>query len=440
MTGRPHHHQKVSIDLASKPSKTLFKELLKQVESAYKNIHQNGYQVENLSEYRPLIEATNEIFSKALSAGVRDNVIPDKMMNALENDVFLFSALKTHAQLFEASRQLLTSDGTVKSFQQFSRDVEKIKKNYNQNYLQAEYNFAVASAQQAANWAEIEHGDEDYLLQYRTAEDDRVRDDHQALAGTTLPSTDAFWNEFYPPNGWNCRCVAVEVRNKDYKASDSEKAIAKGKKATESIGKNNENRLEIFRFNPGKQKVIFPPKHPYYPKGCGEDMSKLKGMTGIYLDAKKENCKAKKWAEEMRKEKIKESRSKATAEIKKWLDDNVKEEYYADNENLKTGKLHISKSTIMAVADHWSSPELKLMAKDLPNIKEIQWFDHSEINKQKSNWETKRMRGVTGYNYYMFEWKGETYTLNTEVIKDKYERIYAVNFFHKKFLKNKSES
>lgn len=29
-------------------------------------------------------------------------------------------------------------------------------------------------------------------------------------------------------------------------------------------------KQQIFRFNPGKTMTVFPPKHPYFPKGCGD--------------------------------------------------------------------------------------------------------------------------------------------------------------------------
>jgi hypothetical protein len=57
--------------------------------------------------------------------------------------VFLFSGLKTHAQLAEASKLLLTEDGKIKSFSAFAKDTKSIKANYNQNDLEAEYQFAV---------------------------------------------------------------------------------------------------------------------------------------------------------------------------------------------------------------------------------------------------------------------------------------------------------
>lgn len=224
------------------------------------------------------MDATAKIFNGAIA----DNDIPAEMLQSLQNDVFVFSALRTHAQLFEASRQLLTDDGKVKPFYQFSQDVATIKKDYNQTYLEAEYQFAVTSAQMAGKWAQVSN---DYDLQYRTAGDERVRATHAALNAITLPADDAFWLSYYPPNGWRCRCNAVQVRKGKFDASNSGDAIAKGEAATYQEGKDGKNRLEIFRFNPGAQKVIFPPSHPY-SKVTGADVVKKDIADTSKYDAK----------------------------------------------------------------------------------------------------------------------------------------------------------
>lgn len=236
------------------------KPLLKSVETAFKQLHKKGnYKPEDLAKtkaYKNLVTETSQIFNGAIA----DNDIPEAMAKSLKEDVFIFSGLKTNAQLAEASRLLMTEDGKIKSFSVFSKDVESIKENYNQKYLDAEYQFAVSSAQSAGNWANISN---DYDLQYRTAGDDRVRDSHDKLRDTTLPPDDAFWLSYYPPNGWRCRCTAVQVRKGKFEVSDSKKAIAEGDKATSQIDKDGKNKLAIFRFNPGLQKVVFPPAHPY---------------------------------------------------------------------------------------------------------------------------------------------------------------------------------
>lgn len=49
-----------------------------------------------------------------------------------------------------------------------------------------------------------------------------------------------------------------------YEATDEASAVANGETATTAIDKDGRNRLAMFRFNAGKQEVIFPPQHPYY--------------------------------------------------------------------------------------------------------------------------------------------------------------------------------
>lgn len=46
---------------------------------------------------------------------------------------------------------------------------------------------------------------------YVTVGDDRVRPEHQKLDGVTLPKEDPFWLNFWPPNGWNCRCQVIPI-------------------------------------------------------------------------------------------------------------------------------------------------------------------------------------------------------------------------------------
>lgn len=239
-----------------------FKQLLNAGKSAFKRLHEIGnYKPQDLKTekvYQDLIHQTYDVFNFAIT----DNDMPNEMRTALQSDAFLFGGLKTHAQLFEASKLLLDENGNLKPFNQLSNEFDKLNLTYNKNYLEAEYEFAVGSSQMASKWAEFSDNDR-YYLQYRTAGDNRVRQDHEKLNETTLPKSDPFWGSYTPPNGWNCRCTIIEVLKDKYPLSDSEKSIKAGEAATTQIGKDGKNRLEIFRFNPGAQKVVFPPAHPY---------------------------------------------------------------------------------------------------------------------------------------------------------------------------------
>ena len=83
--------------------------------------------------------------------------------------------------------------------------------------------------------------------------------------------SDPFWEQFMPPNGWNCRCVVVQVRKGRYPESDSQQAVGIGEEITE------EPKKRIFRFNPGKELKVFPDKHPYNkaPEAAKKIVAKL---------------------------------------------------------------------------------------------------------------------------------------------------------------------
>ena len=243
-----------------------------------------------LSEPEPLalMNATHDVLAEEL--GHLERNIPDAMARALDENIFLFSGFKTYHEMNDASRLLKDEDGGFKSFDRFLQDVQAIDASYNQNWLYAEYNFATASTQMAAKWADIERDGDEYDLQYRTAMDGLVRPEHAALEGITLPPSDKFWNEYYPPNGWNCRCTAVQVLKDKYPTSDSDQACAAGERATTQIGKNGENKAEMFRFNPGKAEKVFPPKHPYY-KAPAEVKKKVNAIVMMVMTTSGETAR-----------------------------------------------------------------------------------------------------------------------------------------------------
>ena len=224
-----------------------------------------------------LTEATYKTLKGGVNFGIADNEIPAAMAAKLSEDVFVFSGCKTYHELKEASLLLRDEHGKIKPFEVFRRDIDSIHQNYNRNYLASEYDFAISSAQSASKWADIVSDGDEYDLQYRTAGDDRVRIDHAVLHGTTLPSSHAFWDSYMPPNGWRCRCQVVQVLRGKYPRSNGDEAIKNGEAATTMLDKEGRNRAAMFRFNPGKQQIIFPLNHPYrkmIPEEAKEIISK----------------------------------------------------------------------------------------------------------------------------------------------------------------------
>ncbi|MCD8295439.1 MAG: minor capsid protein [Clostridia bacterium] len=227
---------------------------------AAKKVYLNGEMTPTLmtdSAVRTLSDETLRIFDDAIDGVLREDS-STIMRYALMHHARMFSGFKTYHSLMGAGLAIKAKDGDKRPMEDFLSDAEKVNRAYNHNYLYAERNQAAAAAQMADKWHDIEKDGDKYNLQYRTANDDKVREEHARLHGITLPPSDPFWDKYYPPNGWNCRCTAVQVRREKYPKSDPERAMQLGDGCTES------EKLSIFRYNAGKSMELFPPKHPYY--------------------------------------------------------------------------------------------------------------------------------------------------------------------------------
>lgn len=69
----------------------------------------------------------------------------------------------------------------------------------------------------AGQWERIQRAKFTHpYLRYITMGDERVRASHAALHNLVLPVDDPFWNYYYPPNGWRCRCRVIALTQRDY--------------------------------------------------------------------------------------------------------------------------------------------------------------------------------------------------------------------------------
>lgn len=138
----------------------------------------------------------------------------------LTTNTGVFAAFKNHSANQDLINQLVKPDGTLKSFREFQKDTAGIVGNYHKNWLQAEYQTCIASARMAQKWRNFERRADVYPnLRYMTQHDSLVRPEHAILDGITQPVKSAFWLHHYPPNGYRCRCNAIQT---DAKATDSD--------------------------------------------------------------------------------------------------------------------------------------------------------------------------------------------------------------------------
>ncbi len=122
----------------------------------------------------------------------------------------------------------------------------------NRVWLEAEAQMIEANAQMAERWHNMQLLDTLPNLRYSTVGDANVRPEHQVLDGINLPMDDPFWDEYYPPNGYRCRC--------DVQQNDD--AITEGDNLPNL--KESEAVPTIFKFNAGKSNQVVSPKHPYF--------------------------------------------------------------------------------------------------------------------------------------------------------------------------------
>lgn len=176
--------------------------------------------------------------------------MPNAWKAATKRNIFAFSAAKNYSQLQELRDAIYDGERT-RSFHEFKTEAAKIVDKYNETYLQAEYDAAKRAGIFAEKWQNIvEDADIFPYLKYKTAGDERVRESHRVLDDIILPVNDPFWNNYYPPNGWNCRCTVEQLMMTDT-ISSSVLSQDLGKKATTPYWEGNVGQQALFEDTDG---------------------------------------------------------------------------------------------------------------------------------------------------------------------------------------------
>ena len=172
---------------------------------------------------------------------------PNTTVLALQENLYRFSGAKTYAMQLEIQSKM-HEGGKLRPYADFEKDVLAINEKYNRNYLQAEWQTARQGAHHARKWEEFQANKDLFPnLKYKTAGDDRVRKEHDKLADIVKSIDDPFWDSYYPPNGWRCRCYVVQTAEPASKETPQDDSIK-----------------PEFRVNVGKNNALMSEKHPYF--------------------------------------------------------------------------------------------------------------------------------------------------------------------------------
>ena len=210
--------------------------------------------LENVKTY---MEGVYAGFGGDFSAFEYDSPDYNKLAH-LEANVYQFSGAKNYQML----RDLTDAVNGNATFKEFKDKALTILDEYQGNWLRTEYNAAVAGSQMASKWVDFS-AHPDSTLQYRTMEDDRVREEHAELNGTAKPVDDPFWDTYFPPNGWNCRCTVI--RNDDAYTTPAKQTPYP-------------EIPVMFQVNLGKEGLVFPKGSAYYiglPKEIKEKITSM---------------------------------------------------------------------------------------------------------------------------------------------------------------------
>jgi hypothetical protein len=207
-----------------------------------------------------IIELTNKILLETL---LKIEYAPDTVvLQSLKDNIFKFSCAKNYQELKNISKELLDEEGNKRTLAQFKEAIKKLNIQFNQQYLSAEYEIAVTSAQMISKWNELtENGaNMDVLLTFDAVGDGKTTEICKSTNKITRPASDSFWNTHAPPLHWGCRST-----------------LKKGAKITK-IPDDLPSVDAEFAFNPAKKAVIYSQKHDYFknlPKEIKTEMEEL---------------------------------------------------------------------------------------------------------------------------------------------------------------------
>lgn len=192
---------------------------------------------------------------RAVAEGFEGVNPDDDFISALRHSNEVFSAFKVHRAQRDMAARLVDSNGNLKPFEQWMKDVQPIASHQCRSWFQTEYDTAVIRAHQAADWQQFER-ERDVLpnLKWMPSTSANPGADHRPFWGTIRPIDDKFWKEHRPGDRWNCKC---SLSSTDEPATPLPEEIPASSQPQPGLSGN-----------PGQDAAVFSDDHPYFPSDC----------------------------------------------------------------------------------------------------------------------------------------------------------------------------
>ncbi len=232
------------------------------IESALKNTFEFfNKKVSSQTANETLFRGTFDAMLEAVNTEVKTSYNEPLygLKNKLIKSAWVFSAQKTQVQADELAKLLVDENGKTRSWSKFKKLSKSVVKNYNETWLKTEYNHAVDTARGAVQWQK-HYARRDVFpnLKYMPSVSALPREVHRLLYGKIAPVDSAFWNTYYPPSAWGCKC--------DVEPTDEEPNI------DENDLPDLPDMPSMFKNNAGKTGLLFGENNPYEEK-LGEKAS-----------------------------------------------------------------------------------------------------------------------------------------------------------------------
>ncbi|MDL2315048.1 hypothetical protein LJC16_02180 [Bacteroidales bacterium OttesenSCG-928-C19] len=224
-----------------------------------------------------------------------------RWLNRIHNNIYSFSTAKSYDEMKQFRDAVFDDNGKPVSSEEFKQRVQAISELQNHAYLETERQAVVRGTVMGDKWIDIEEqADVAPYLEYVTAGDSHVREEHAELAGIIEPVDSPFWEQYYPPNGWNCRCsvrqlTEREAIHKGYKPKTNDNMKLAGKEVDDKYWRHNagkgvvfdEDRTAYFESAPGKGKKQLKAVDNYgmkTPEEIYADPSKMPNINQVDFD------------------------------------------------------------------------------------------------------------------------------------------------------------